>query len=37
MEMGISQSEVEQIPETELINFIFEPGFSTAQKVTELF
>lgn len=36
MEMGISQSEVEQIPETELINFIFEPGFSTAQKVTEL-
>jgi two-component system, chemotaxis family, sensor histidine kinase and response regulator PixL len=36
IQMGLSQSEVEQIPETELINFIFEPGFSTAQKVTEL-
>jgi two-component system, chemotaxis family, sensor histidine kinase and response regulator PixL len=36
LEMGLSQVEVDQIPETELINFIFEPGFSTASKVTEL-
>ena len=35
-QMGVSQSEVAQIPEAELLNFIFEPGFSTAQKVTEL-
>ncbi len=34
--MGVSQSEVVQIPEAELLNFIFEPGFSTAQRVTEL-
>lgn len=36
VEMGISPSEVTKIPEAELLNFIFEPGFSTAQKVTEL-
>ena len=35
-QMGIPQSEVAQIPETELLDFIFEPGFSTAQQVTEL-
>ena len=35
-QMGVSQSEVAQISEIELLNFIFEPGFSTAQKVTEL-
>ena len=35
-QMGISQSEVEQISEAELLNFIFEPGFSTVQKATEL-
>ena len=35
-EMGMTQAEVEQIPESELLNFIFEPGFSTAQQVTQL-
>ena len=35
-QMGISQSESERISEAELLNFIFEPGFSTAQKATEL-
>lgn len=36
MQMGFSDEEVAQIPEAELLDFIFEPGFSTAQKVTEL-
>ncbi|MGF1541288.1 MAG: response regulator [Pleurocapsa sp.] len=36
VQMGIPQSDVIQIPEAELLNFIFEPGFSTAQQVTEL-
>ena len=35
-QMGLSKSEVAQISEAELLNFIFEPGFSTAQAVTEL-
>ncbi|MEM8828021.1 MAG: hybrid sensor histidine kinase/response regulator [Cyanobacteria bacterium P01_G01_bin.19] len=35
-QMGFTFEEAEQIPEAELLNFIFEPGFSTAQKVTEL-
>ena len=35
-QMGFSPAEAAQIPETELLNFIFEPGFSTAQQVTEL-
>ena len=35
-QMGIPQSEIAQIPEVELLDFIFEPGFSTAQQVTEL-
>ena len=35
-QMGVSQSEIAQISEAELLNFIFEPGFSTAQRVTEL-
>jgi two-component system, chemotaxis family, sensor histidine kinase and response regulator PixL len=35
-QMGFSQSEVERISEAELLNFIFEPGFSTASQVTEL-
>ena len=34
--MGLSPAEVKQIPEAELLNFIFEPGFSTASQVTEL-
>ncbi|MDJ0690360.1 MAG: hybrid sensor histidine kinase/response regulator [Xenococcaceae cyanobacterium MO_188.B32] len=36
VQMGIPRSEVTKIPEAELLDFIFEPGFSTAQKVTEL-
>ena len=36
VQMGIPRSEVIQIPEAELLDFIFEPGFSTAQQVTEL-
>ena len=35
-QMGLSQSEVERISKTELLDFIFEPGFSTTQKATEL-
>jgi len=35
-QMGVSPEEVKQIPETELLNFIFEPGFSTAEQVTQL-
>ena len=36
VQVGIPRSEVTKIPEAELLNFIFEPGFSTAQQVTEL-
>ena len=36
MQLGVSHEEVEQIPEEDLLNFIFEPGFSTAKQVTEL-
>ena len=35
-QMGFSPAEAARIPETELLNFIFEPGFSTAKQVTEL-
>ncbi|PSB09760.1 hybrid sensor histidine kinase/response regulator [Pleurocapsa sp. CCALA 161] len=35
-QMGLTQAEVAQISTTELLDFIFEPGFSTAAKVTEL-
>jgi two-component system, chemotaxis family, sensor histidine kinase and response regulator PixL len=35
-QMGFSQAEVARISEAELLNFIFEPGFSTAIQVTEL-
>ena len=35
-QMGMTRAEVAQLPESELVNFIFEPGFSTAQEVTEL-
>ena len=34
--MGIAQSDVTKILEAELLDFIFEPGFSTAKQVTEL-
>ena len=36
VQMGIPRSEVMQISEAELLDFIFEPGFSTAEQVTEL-
>lgn len=36
MQMGFSREEVARIPEAELLDFIFEPGFSTAKQVTEL-
>ena len=35
-QMDLTPSEVAQIREAELLNFIFEPGFSTAKQVTEL-
>ena len=35
-EIGFSSGEIDRIPETELLDFIFDPGFSTAKKVTEL-
>ena len=36
MQMGLSQLEIARIPEAELLDFIFDPGFSTAKEVTEL-
>ena len=36
IKMGFSSSEAANIPEPELLEFIFEPGFSTAKQVTEL-
>ncbi|GAB4524725.1 MAG: hypothetical protein Tsb0014_03450 [Pleurocapsa sp.] len=36
VQMGMTEAEAIQIPEAELLDFIFEPGFSTAQQVTEL-
>jgi len=36
LKMGLSPTEVEQISETEVVDAIFEPGFSTADQVTEL-
>ena len=36
VQMGIPRSDIVQIPEAELLDFIFEPGFSTAEQVTEL-
>ena len=35
-QMGLTQEEVAKIPEAELLDFIFEPGFSTAREVTQL-
>nr|MDJ0648574.1 hybrid sensor histidine kinase/response regulator [Xenococcaceae cyanobacterium MO_188.B19] len=34
--MGIPKSDINKIPEAELLEFIFEPGFSTAKQVTQL-
>nr|MDJ0571287.1 response regulator [Pleurocapsa sp. MO_192.B19] len=36
LKMGFSQAEVDQISETDVLDAIFEPGFSTADQVTEL-
>ncbi len=36
VKMGFSHSQAVSIPEAELLEFIFEPGFSTAKQVTEL-
>ena len=36
VQMGITPTQVKQISEAELLDFIFEPGFSTAKQVTEL-
>ncbi|MBE9044482.1 hybrid sensor histidine kinase/response regulator [Pleurocapsales cyanobacterium LEGE 10410] len=36
VKMGISRSEVAKVSEADLLDFIFEPGFSTAKQVTEL-
>jgi chemosensory pili system protein ChpA (sensor histidine kinase/response regulator) len=35
-EMGISPQEIEQMSKREILNYIFEPGFSTSDEVTEL-
>jgi len=35
-QMGLPREQVDQIPTPELLKAIFEPGFSTAEKVTEL-
>ena len=35
-QMGLTQSQVAQLSQGELLDFIFEPGFSTAKQVTEL-
>ena len=34
--MGIPQEHIQKMPETEILDFIFEPGFSTAKQVTEI-
>ena len=34
--MGFTRSQAADIPDAELLDFIFEPGFSTAKQVTEL-
>ena len=36
VKMGFPRSKADSIPEAELLDFIFEPGFSTAKQVTEL-
>ena len=36
LKMGLSQAEVDQISDTDVLDAIFEPGFSTADQVTEL-
>ncbi len=35
-QMGLPREQVEQIPTAEVLQAIFEPGFSTAERVTEL-
>ncbi len=36
LEMGFTSSDLENISDANLLNLIFEPGFSTAEKVTDL-
>jgi chemosensory pili system protein ChpA (sensor histidine kinase/response regulator) len=36
MEMGLNKSDMEQVSERELLELIFEPGFSTAEHLTDL-
>ncbi len=36
VKMGLNQEELNQTTEAELLDLIFEPGFSTAEKVTDL-
>ena len=36
VQMGFPRSQATKLPEAELLEFIFEPGFSTAKQVTEL-
>ena len=36
LKLGFTADEVAQIPQTDLLDAIFEPGFSTAEQVTEL-
>ena len=36
LKLGFSQTQVNQISETDVLDAIFEPGFSTAEQVTEL-
>jgi len=36
LKMGFTEAEVANIPEADLLDAIFEPGFSTAKQVTEL-
>ena len=36
LKLGFSLDQVNQIPETDILEAIFEPGFSTAEQVTEL-
>ncbi len=33
---GVPQQQIERMSEAEILNFIFEPGFSTVERVTEL-
>lgn len=36
MQMGITSTEIEQMSESQIIDYIFQPGFTTSEEVTEL-